>query len=1048
MVADSGRNMLAGAIALSAMLMGGALLCISGGAVAQQMEVGRQYDIAEQSLIGALNQLAIQSGVEIMVSPDLARDLRAQALKGRYRFEHAIEKLLKGSGLAWKRNERGLVTVGTAIGTTKSNKPGPETKVVRDGAAVTDMPELLVKGSRSLNADIRRSIDDPQPYVVFEREEIERSGAVNINDFMLRRVSANTAAAGPAATGQLFGNRSSVNLRGLGEAQTLVLIDGRRVASSYTGFTPGQPDLNGIPLAAVERIEILPSTASAIHGGAATGGVVNVILRRDYRGGELALSHDDSFDTDSSIHRIDLSYGREIGRRTTIMVSASHSETNLMLKRDRDFRERGLEHAYRNDLRFLSASLFTSTSANVLSQTGVDLSLRGGTPLNAPITHVPKGYLGPASDGGAALVVNAGRINGERDFNGASANGGSSFGTGGRDNRASLSLRHGFSDRIDAFLDISYSESRSKMPSGSNSRFSLPVGHVYNPFDQAIFVLVPSVDGNAINRQRNDANRVSGGLIGRLGESWAASLDFTWSKSTNFYSRGTGSVNFAAAMAAGFNPLVDYYNLGGLSLAPYLTNVGSLDGPSSVYTSNPTLRFSGPLWQLPAGPVSASLLLEQQDVRFSARVSRNFPGAANETHILFPARSQEVRSSYAELSIPLVGPANASAAVRLLDIQLAMRHDRHDILAGNSITWLPAQGAAPDPVITRNSDKRSTGLVGLRYAPLSGLMLRASHGTGFVPPDIVQLGASTVNSAGFLSVPDPRRGNTANPTTVMMVSGGNPDLSPETSKTTTLGVVVQPDSLPGFRFSLDYTRLEKRDNIAVISPALMLQYEDLFPGRVGRGPNLADDPPDWAGPVTFLDTSRINAASARYEMLDAHFKHGFETDGGTYLELWGAGTWTLRAEQRSVAGGPLSDLRGVSTVYTGGAAIPLRFRGVYGLNLERAGWGGGWSVSHYSQYRVADPGLISSTVLVAAQGGGGRVPRQMLHDIWAVWKPGVSSSRKEGMREFLAGAEFSGGIRNVFNTKPEVDMSNVSYIHSYLVDPRLRTYYLQIKYVF
>src|SRR3546814_9838489 len=66
-----------------------------------------------------------------------------------------------------------------------------------------------------------------------------------------------------------------------------------------------------------------------------------------------------------------------------------------------------------------------------------------------------------------------------------------------------------------------------------------------------------------------------------------------------------------------------------------------------------------------------------------------------------------------------------------------------------------------------------------------------------------------------------------------------------------------------FRASLDYTRLKKTDNITRLSEAQLLEFEELFPDRVQRGPNLPGDPAGWAGPVTYLDTSRINAASAR-----------------------------------------------------------------------------------------------------------------------------------------------------------------------------------------
>src|SRR3546814_9382533 len=121
--------------------------------------------------------------------------------------------------------------------------------------------------------------------------------------------------------------------------------------------------------------------------------------------------------------------------------------------------------------------------------------------------------------------------------------------------------------------------------------------------------------------------------------------------------------------------------------------------------------------------------------------------------------------------------------------------------------------------------------------------------------------------------------------------------------------------------------------------------------------------------------------------------------------------------------------------------------GFYGVDLEKNGWGLSWTVRHYSSYLVADPELASNAPVIAAQGKGGRVPRQILHDLSLRWRsssvPGAG-----GFRSFLANMEVNAGIRNVFNTEPEVDLSSDYTFYSYLVDARLRTYYLQLKYLF
>src|SRR5690606_21287995 len=111
---------------------------------------------------------------------------------------------------------------------------------------------------------------------VFDRHTIERSLATSVSDFLKSNL---TMSSGPSLLSQspteVAGSASRIRLRGLSAEQTLVLIDGRRTASyAVAGDTP-QPDINGIPLAAIERIEVLPTSAAGIYGGGATGGVIN-----------------------------------------------------------------------------------------------------------------------------------------------------------------------------------------------------------------------------------------------------------------------------------------------------------------------------------------------------------------------------------------------------------------------------------------------------------------------------------------------------------------------------------------------------------------------------------------------------------------------------------------------------------------------------------------------------------------------------------------------------------------------------------------------------
>lgn len=150
---------------------------------------------------------------------------------------------------------------------------------------------------KSGNMDIPRTEDDVQAYTLIEREELERSGVTTVTEALAKLL--------PMATSSLnnsdyFATTSSqINLRGLGANQTLVLINGRRSAGTGnrgTAEATQQPNINNIPLAAIERIEVLPTSAAAIYGSGAIGGVINVVLRKDYVGRDLDLRYANTTD--------------------------------------------------------------------------------------------------------------------------------------------------------------------------------------------------------------------------------------------------------------------------------------------------------------------------------------------------------------------------------------------------------------------------------------------------------------------------------------------------------------------------------------------------------------------------------------------------------------------------------------------------------------------------------------------------------------------------------------------------------------------------------
>ena len=148
--------------------------------------------------------------------------------------------------------------------------------------AAEPVEKFQVTGSRIKRADLEGAL----PVTVIDREAIDFSGQTSVAD-LLRNTSFNSTGSFRPQSGSSAQGVSQINLRGLGASRSLVLVDGRRLARSPS--TGSSQDLNGIPAAAVERIEILTDGASAVYGSDAIGGVVNIITRKDFNGVELRL---------------------------------------------------------------------------------------------------------------------------------------------------------------------------------------------------------------------------------------------------------------------------------------------------------------------------------------------------------------------------------------------------------------------------------------------------------------------------------------------------------------------------------------------------------------------------------------------------------------------------------------------------------------------------------------------------------------------------------------------------------------------------------------
>jgi iron complex outermembrane receptor protein len=189
-----------------------------------------------------------------------------------------------------------------------------------------DTQRIEVTGSRIKRADVEGAL----PVTIVSREELEASGSVTVADFM-RTVTFSSFGNFRPQSGSSAQSFSEVNLRGLGSRRTLILVDGRRVAKSPN--VGDAADINSIPMAAVERIEILTDGASAIYGSDAIGGVVNVIMRKDFEGGVLRYGQTSPSVKGGDREELSAVFGLS-GEKGRMIIGASSNSRDIIWQRD------------------------------------------------------------------------------------------------------------------------------------------------------------------------------------------------------------------------------------------------------------------------------------------------------------------------------------------------------------------------------------------------------------------------------------------------------------------------------------------------------------------------------------------------------------------------------------------------------------------------------------------------------------------------------------------------------------------------------------------
>ncbi len=1002
----------------------------------------RSYDVPAGDAAKTLKEFSAQAGAQIAYPSAKVRGVQTNAVKGSLTAREALEQMLAGTDLVVVQNEAtGALTV--------RRKTTPQEKEDEKNALRLDDYDVSGQKVKPFTAsmDLPRTIDDAQPYYIFDSKTIEQSGAPDINEFLRQRLTMNTVVEpsmqAPISTS---GNVSNINLRGVGSDKTLILVDGRRQPGVVIQSTEGQPDLNGIPMSAIERIEVLPSSASGIYGGSAIGGVVNVILKRDYTGGDLRVSYDRHFDADDPKWTIAMNYGFALeGGRTNVTLSASWSDSKPYLLRDgADIFQANIKSITSRSPNYIYAagSPWLGSVPNITPNSSADTQLifKDGTPLGSINTFIPAGTSNSTSAATlkAGLLANAGRWNLDLPMSTQAQTGLLRPISQPVETRAfRAGVRRRMVDWLELSADFLRTENRTDSIRNAIVNFTVSANAPSNPFTRTVFMTVPTADAVPMTTLSQTTSASLAALL-KLPANWIGDVDYTWSE--NYYSYTQSFTNDTSALTADLNSGVLNVFVDTLQ---FPVNMQKYFAPN-VYSGKNILddlaiRAHGPLPALPWGQPNLTIGLER---RVSNSPARTFlidmpitKADSNET--LYYEQKSTIDSGYAELTVPLI-KENWQPGLYSLEAQVAGREERYEVNTGtaskqtyfNLVPPFVRYGGVTlngQPYFSKDDYSSNNFTVGLKYQPVREVTLRASRATAFLPPTPDQLIMNPVPSTNTITVIDRTTGQ---PTSgVRTLSGGNPNLLPQDAESTNIGAIWEPTWKPlhGLRLNAEYYRIEQFNAISTLTAQQVVDQESLYPGRVTR---------DSSGRITQVDISSVNLYHRKTEGWDLSADYNVQTPVGRF-GLHAVQSIILHLKEQYSQTLPEYDL--VNFPSEGGAT---KYKGNLTLNWDWRQLSVGWTIRYFGSYkqngaaggmfstRFANGGVYSTTVINAT--GSDTIPSQTYHDLYVSYRfdRRTDGSKARLSDRLLDGLSVQLNVRNIFDTVAPLDP-----IYNYYLSP-------------
>ncbi|MGH8081036.1 MAG: TonB-dependent receptor domain-containing protein [Lysobacter sp.] len=928
---------------------------------------------------------------------------------------------------------------------------------------VTKIETVTVTGSRISNPNVVSA----QPVSVLTAADIKATGAVNIGD-VLTTMPQLAASFTMGNSGRFIGTSGVAlqDLRNLGTARTLVLVNGRRMVGASAGDT--SVDTNLIPADWIERVEVITGGASAVYGADAVSGVVNFILKKKYEGANLHAQYGTSQHGSFDKSFISVTGGTNFADdRGNIAASLEHSRQDSLEFRDR-FGNEDLATIntpggkYRRSY-FNNGGSYEFTGGGVFSSTGEFTNPRDLYVFN------PDGSYRPLRTDG--LVDASRRRCTDCDHNDSNR----SFQLQPKYDRTTLNAVGSFDINNDhrLYFEGMYNKVNSKS-AGSAAFNTLGTygGHVIdadNAYVSPALAALTGGQGFVVSRDDFDSGlrgedterktqRLVIGAEGVLGSDWQYDVSVNYGRTHE--RRENLNNRYRERFFAGLDAVKDGNGKIVCRSQRDPTSINSSTGemispevaaaciPFSVFGDGAISRqardwfnvttltktrltqmvaggslVNNNLFELPAGPVSLAAGLEyRRETSQQINDPLDIAGATFLNAIPSSSGSYDVRELWLETAVPLL---HDLPLIKNLTLGGAIRFSDYNTI-GNTRAWRYNL----DWVINDSIRLRGNASSAVRAPNIGELFGGQSQNYGFIddPCDVQQI------SRG--KNPDVRRANCAalglpaNFTDQVTgtnegLSGSNANLDPETGRTWTAGLVFTPSFLEGFSLNLDYWEIKLHNAISLLDFEQTAQRCVDTPGGIG---NI------YCSNVTRRGDGQISNVVAIYQNIAAKETDGVDLGVQYIHDLYGGRmNWKLDATRvLGYTDYPFQNDKGASVDYLGALGYP-KWKATFSASYARDDWQATWSTrfvsgvtrtTDYDTYK-ADPYFISP----------GKVGSGVIHDVRVAYTFGKS------------GWDVYGGITNVFDSDPPLAMYGDSF-GSGVYDTIGRAYYMGFNYKF